>query len=222
MLKVLLVAKSSDSASRLAADLARLNVTCALASTPESAATQAEIARPDVLLIDMTSIPAGDAACADLRREKKLPVLAIAAPEIAFSLDGTVDDFAVSPVNSRELAARARRLAAHEAPHKASPQIIAGIITIDPDKYEVSVGGRPVALTFREFELLRFLASNPGRVFTRDLLLNHVWGDDFFGGDRTVDVHIRRLRSKIQDETHVYIETVRNIGYRFVKASQKS
>jgi DNA-binding response OmpR family regulator len=73
-----------------------------------------------------------------------------------------------------------------------------------------------VSLTFREYELLKFLATNPGRVFTRDALLNGVWGEDFFGGDRTVDVHIRRLRSKIEDEANNFIETVRNIGYRFV------
>ena len=74
-----------------------------------------------------------------------------------------------------------------------------------------------MSLTFKEYELLKFLASHPGRVFTRDTLLNQVWSEDYFGGDRTVDVHIRRLRSKIEDASHIYIETVRNIGYRFIK-----
>jgi two-component system alkaline phosphatase synthesis response regulator PhoP len=69
-------------------------------------------------------------------------------------------------------------------------------------------------LTFREYQLLKFLASNKGKVFTREALLNKVWGWDYYGGDRTVDVHIRRLRSKIEDPTHTFIETVRNIGYR--------
>jgi two-component system alkaline phosphatase synthesis response regulator PhoP len=72
-----------------------------------------------------------------------------------------------------------------------------------------------VEFTFREYELLRFLAANEGRVFTRDTLLDRVWGYDYYGGDRTVDVHIRRLRSKIEDAGHTFIETVRNIGYRF-------
>jgi len=85
------------------------------------------------------------------------------------------------------------------------------------DNCEVTVDGRLVTLTFKEYELLRFLASNRGRVFTRDVLLNEVWGYDYYGGDRTVDVHIRRLRSKIEDSTHIFIETVRNIGYRFRK-----
>ena len=72
-----------------------------------------------------------------------------------------------------------------------------------------------IELTFKEYELLKFLASHQGRVYTREALLNKVWGYDYYGGDRTVDVHIRRLRSKIEDAKHTFIETVRNIGYRF-------
>jgi two-component system alkaline phosphatase synthesis response regulator PhoP len=90
-----------------------------------------------------------------------------------------------------------------------------GDLVIDIAKYEVSIGGKLLALTFKEYELLKFLAKNRGRVFTRETLLNEVWGYDYYGGDRTVDVHIRRLRSKIEDSTHTFIETVRNIGYKF-------
>jgi two-component system alkaline phosphatase synthesis response regulator PhoP len=92
-------------------------------------------------------------------------------------------------------------------------------LIIDLAKCEVTVDSRVVALTFREYELLKFLASNKGRVYTRDALLNKVWGYDYYGGDRTVDVHIRRLRSKIDDAKHTFIETVRNIGYRFTSGS---
>jgi DNA-binding response OmpR family regulator len=81
----------------------------------------------------------------------------------------------------------------------------------------VTVNGALVELTFKEYELLKLLAANRGRVFTREALLDKLWGYDYFGGDRTVDVHIRRLRSKIEDAEHTYIETVRNIGYRFKK-----
>lgn len=88
---------------------------------------------------------------------------------------------------------------------------------IDPAQCEVTLEGEVVELTFKEYELLRFLASNRGRVFTREALLNWVWGYDYYGGERTVDVHVRRLRSKIEDSKHVFIETVRNIGYRFKK-----
>ena len=103
--------------------------------------------------------------------------------------------------------------------YESSELIKDGDLVIDLAKYEVSVGGRPVLLTFREYELLKFMTSNRGRVFTREALLTKVWGYDYFGGDRTVDVHIRRLRSKIEDSHHTFIETVRSIGYRFIKES---
>jgi DNA-binding response OmpR family regulator len=90
-----------------------------------------------------------------------------------------------------------------------------GALLIDLANYKVMLDGRPIELTFKEYELLRFLASNRDKVFTREALLNRVWGYDYFGGARTVDVHIRRLRSKIEDRGHAFIETIRNVGYRF-------
>jgi DNA-binding response OmpR family regulator len=89
-----------------------------------------------------------------------------------------------------------------------------GPLALDTDTYRVTAGGRPLDLTFKEFELLRFLASRPGRVFTRPTLLREVWGFDFYGGTRTVDVHIRRLRAKLGPEHEHLIETVRSVGYR--------
>ncbi len=87
---------------------------------------------------------------------------------------------------------------------------------IDLANYKVTVAGQPVELTYKEYELLRFLMSNPAKVFTREQLLNRVWGYDYFGGARTVDVHIRRLRSKIELRPgDAFIDTVRNVGYRF-------
>lgn len=89
-----------------------------------------------------------------------------------------------------------------------------GGLLIDSTRCEVSLCGKPVILTFKEYQLLKFLANSKGKVFTRDVLLHKVWGWDNYGGDRTVDVHIRRLRGKIEDSTHAFIETVRNIGYK--------
>jgi two-component system alkaline phosphatase synthesis response regulator PhoP len=86
---------------------------------------------------------------------------------------------------------------------------------MDLANYTVHVSGRPVELTYKEYELLRYLAQNQGRVVTRETLLSRVWGYDFYGGARTVDVHIRRLRSKIEDRHNTFVETVRNVGYRF-------
>ena len=89
-----------------------------------------------------------------------------------------------------------------------------GALAVDTESYHVTVSGRPLDLTFKEFELLRFLAQHPGRAFTRPALLREVWGYDFYGGTRTVDVHVRRLRAKLGPEHEQMIETVRSVGYR--------
>ncbi len=125
-----------------------------------------------------------------------------------------VDDFVLHPPNGDEVCARLLRLLAPSA-QAASDVIACGDLVIDVANYTVALAGRPVDLTYKEYELVRFLATNSDRVFTREALLNRVWGYDYYGGSRTVDVHIRRLRSKIEDRTHTFIETVRNVGYRF-------
>ena len=94
--------------------------------------------------------------------------------------------------------------------------LVRGKITIDVSKYETRVGDKKIDLTYTEFELLKFLCSNPGTVFTREVLLSKVWGYEYYGGTRTVDVHIRRLRSKIESRSQIFIETIRNIGYKFI------
>jgi DNA-binding response OmpR family regulator len=98
----------------------------------------------------------------------------------------------------------------------AGELIRAGDLTIDQDTYAAKLRGRPLDLTYKEFELLKFLAQHPGRVFTRDQLLREVWGYDYFGGTRTVDVHVRRLRAKLGTEHDSMIGTVRQVGYKFV------
>src|SRR6266571_3487291 len=125
------------------------------------------------------------------------------------------DDFIVYPAITEELAARVRRAIWLKSGVESDNTLRADDLHIDLANYKVYVAGRPVDLTYKEYELLRFLATNRDKVFTREALLNRVWGYDFYGGARTVDVHIRRLRSKIEDRTHIFIETVRNVGYRF-------
>jgi two-component system alkaline phosphatase synthesis response regulator PhoP len=216
MFKILLAAKSEGEGDRLSSALNNGSFSCIIVNDAESALHQINFSRPDLFLIETSNIPESERFCRIVRDDKKIPVVAVVPIEAALSLDGTVDDFVLSPVNTEELAARIKRLL--HLKRKTGPEIISiGNLLIDTVNYEVHIAGRPVSLTFREYELLRFLAMNPGRAFTRDALLNGVWGEDFFGGDRTVDVHIRRLRSKIENETTSYIETVRNIGYRFIK-----
>ena len=155
-----------------------------------------------------------------IKQENSLPLIALVAEEMLDSIDGylDVDDFITRPYDDRELVLRIKRLLNHSIESVDSGELIKcdGLV-IDLAKYEVTIGSEIVELTFKEYELLKFLASNKGRVYTREALLNRVWGYDYYGGDRTVDVHVRRLRSKIEDSKHSFIETVRNIGYRFIK-----
>jgi DNA-binding response OmpR family regulator len=154
-----------------------------------------------------------------LKRKTNLPVLAIADKEDMNSLVtlSNIDDFILIPYDMEELVIRIKRLLQRIKNLESSDILKCDGLTIDLTKYEVTLENRVIELTFKEYELLLYLASNKGRVFTREALLNKVWGYDYFGGDRTVDVHIRRLRSKIEDSDHTFIDTVRNIGYRFRK-----
>ena len=174
---------------------------------------------PVALLFDLTAGP-DQALPLDLLSESgaqpRTPTLAV-VPEgrlLAGDADLGVDDFVLYPLRPGELAARLRRLAGQ--PESDSPDLLRrGALAIDLASYRVSIDGAPVELTYKEYELLRFLATQPDRVFTREALLDKVWGYDFYGGARTVDVHIRRLRSKLEVGGHTFIETVRSVGYRF-------
>jgi DNA-binding response OmpR family regulator len=109
------------------------------------------------------------------------------------------------------------RMAAAKDPHDPEAHIIrSGEVVVDEATYTAKLGRRVLDLTFKEFELLKYLVQHPGRVFTREQLLQEVWGYDYFGGTRTVDVHVRRLRAKLGPENESLIGTVRNVGYRFV------
>ena len=125
------------------------------------------------------------------------------------------DDFAILPLAADELKLRLRRAIFRKTGADSANVLRSEDLVVDLANYKVFVADQPVSLTFKEFELLRFLMTNRGKVFTREALLNRVWGYEYFGGARTVDVHIRRLRAKIETGPTVFIETVRNVGYRF-------
>jgi DNA-binding response OmpR family regulator len=131
-------------------------------------------------------------------------------------LPSGIQEVLYRPLRIPEAVARIQHL--FKRIHKVDQKnlITRGKISIDVTKYETRVGDKKIDLTYTEFELLKFLCSNPGTVFTRAVLLNKVWGYEYYGGTRTVDVHIRRLRSKIEGKSSTYIETVRNIGYKFI------
>jgi DNA-binding response OmpR family regulator len=132
----------------------------------------------------------------------------------AVSPDWGVDDVVLETAGPAEVDARIRLVIGRAAEDRSNPKIQASGVVIDEASYSAKVHGRPLDLTFKEFELLRFFATHPSRVFTREQLLSEVWGYDYFGGTRTVDVHVRRLRAKLGDLESL-IGTVRNVGYRF-------
>jgi len=132
----------------------------------------------------------------------------------AVSPDWGIDDVILHTAGPAEVDARIRLAIGRKVQDQVSTKIQTSGVVIDEASYSAKVRGRPLDLTFKEFELLRFLASHPSRVFTREQLLSEVWGYDYFGGTRTVDVHVRRLRAKLGDLESL-IGTVRNVGYRF-------
>ncbi len=176
--------------------------------------------RPAILVLDLgIGVTSGGLAAVlrDPEVHDRIGVLLIAAPE-QLSMAGAgvrVDDFIMPPLDSEEFRTRiARVLWSHTGADEGSLLRRRGLV-IDLERYTVSVDGEVVDLTYKEYELLRFLATNAGKPFTREALLNRVWGYDYYGGSRTVDVHIRRIRAKIERHES-YIDTVRNVGYRFI------
>ena len=168
--------------------------------------------------MDARDITAIDITLAAIREQpglEEIPMIAV-LPKSALDLlpNPLIDDFVFEPLNARELSARVlTRLIKSESLEEGNV-IRFEKLEIDIDNYRARVNGKPIELTYKEFELLRFLMTHRGRVFTREALLNRVWGYDYFGSARTVDVHIRRLRSKLGTYEN-NIETVRNVGYRF-------
>jgi len=146
------------------------------------------------------------------------PLMVIVDPEGLGALDlgsDLFDDFVVTPLRGAELKARL----AHQfwrLGRGTRPELIEyGELVLNLETYQAAIARRPLDLTYMEYELLKFLAQHPGKVFTRDHLLNRVWGYEYYGGARTVDVHIRRLRAKLGEEHAGLIQTVRSVGYRF-------
>lgn len=219
MFSILIIAEKSQPISELRSGLVKKGFNCSIVASRDKALNQIAVHAPDIVLLEIKDNPANSRAwelSSKIKGVRNFPLIALVSQEMLDSHDMNLkitDDFAVRPYDANELTVRIKRLLQRVA--DTSEIINCGDLVIDLAKCEVSISDKLAELTFKEYELLRFLASNRDRVFTRDTLLNKVWGYDYYGGDRTVDVHIRRLRSKIEDSNHTFIETVRNIGYRF-------
>jgi DNA-binding response OmpR family regulator len=177
---------------------------------------------PDLLLVDATvDVETAEAATRELALawEISLPPIIVVLTEEGvgrFRFELGADDFLMKDASAAEISARLSFIARRSGRGEDPTVLKIGDLTVNPENYQVYVRGQPLDLTYKEFELLKFLAQRPGRVCDRDLLLREVWGYDYYGGTRTVDVHIRRLRAKLGAEHETLIETIRNVGYRLV------
>lgn len=207
--------------SKLVLELQQNNFSVYIASSNEEAWKQVNEKFPALILGDLSENFNSDINqfITSVRLEKYIPVILLLRNETLKNIEliSGVDDFIVAPWKIVELMARINRVTRKSDLINSEELIKHGDLVVDLKNYEVFLDGRRVMLTFKEYELLKLLINDPGRVFTRQKILDRVWGFDYFGGDRTVDVHIRRLRSKIEDPKHSFISTVRNIGYKFKK-----
>lgn len=197
----------------------------ATASNGSVALAEAQRFRPDLVVLDVL-LPDVDGLeiCRRLHQQMDVGVLMVSARaeevDRLMGLGAGADDYLTKPFSPRELVARVKAILRRIRPiaNTASPDVLSfATVEIDVERREVRRQGRQIELTPLEFQLLRVLASSPGRVFTREQLLQRIWGDDFFGTDRVVDVHIGLLRRKLEVDPRLHqpIQTVRGVGYRF-------
>ncbi|MGA0034646.1 MAG: response regulator [Ilumatobacteraceae bacterium] len=184
---------------------------------------------PDLVLLDvMLPRVTGIEVCRQLRQKSNVPIIMVTAKsseiDTVVGLEVGADDYVAKPYRIRELVARIRAALRRQAgdstgeiPRPSATSLVVGDVELNDDEHTVSVRGESVAMPLKEFDLLRLLMSNVGRVMTRELLIDRVWGSDYFGDTKTLDVHIKRIRAKVEpDPTNPSrIVTVRGVGYKF-------
>lgn len=224
--RILVVDDEQPIAEILKFNLEREGYTVDVAYDGAAAVELARALAPDLVILDIM-LPERDgfSVCREIRQFSSVPIIMLTAKEAemdkVLGLELGADDYVTKPFSPREVLARVRAILRRVQPpdsgDPAGKVIRGGELTIHLSSYEVTRGSRQIDLTPREFELLRFLATNPGQVFTREALLREVWGFDYFGEVRTVDVTVRRLREKIETNPAQpeYIRTKRGVGYYF-------
>ena len=182
-------------------------------------------ASPDLVLLDiMLPEVSGTEVCRQIRAKSNVPIIMLTAKDTevdkVVGLELGADDYIVKPYSKAELVARIKAVLRRGLSEHTSSEggvITAGPVSIDVDRHAVSIGGENISLPLKEFELLEFLVRNSGRVLTRTQLIDRVWGSDYFGDTKTLDVHVKRLRAKIEKDpaNPTYIQTIRGLGYKF-------
>jgi phosphate regulon transcriptional regulator PhoB len=231
MKRVLLIEDDRDIVELVRYNLEREGFQVAAATDGATGLAQVRKAPPDILLLDLM-LPkiSGLDICKEIRRDtslNRLPILMLTArgeeADRVVGLEMGADDYVTKPFSPRELGARVKALLRRTEPVNEPRRVIeAGGLTIDPSSYRVARDGKPVTLSTLEFRLLYYLATRPNRVFTRDQLLDAVWGTERFVTPRSVDVYIRRLREKVEIDADrpAFLKTVRGAGYMFESEGQ--
>lgn len=221
MARVLVVGNNERELLSLAASVAGLSHFVKSAWDEDSLADAVANGSPDLVILDIrqgdSGLDASKNLIASYDQVAEAPRLAVVEmPDVPGLQSRYLDDFILSPFETTELALRVTRILNRSQKLRSGQVLGCEGLQIDTESFEVTVDQRQLSLTFKEFELLRFLAAHPGRVHTREALLNQVWGYEYFGGLRTVDVHVRRIRAKLGAKHENLIQTVHGVGYKFV------
>jgi len=231
MAKILIVDDNKQITSILEEYAKKEGYTTQIARDGQEAIREFEKINPDIILLDvMMPKMDGFEVCREIRKKSNVPILMITARgedfERIMGLDIGADDYIVKPFSPPEVMARVRAILRRLNPGEEKKQSILALhnLEINLDEYRVSVAGQPVSLTKKEIEILWTLASNRNRVFSRDHLLNSVWGYDYFGDTRTVDSHIKRLRAKLDpyEKDGWEIKTIWGVGYKFEESENET
>ena len=224
MTKILVVEDEESFSDALSYLLGREGFVVVVADTGTAAVAEFERQGADLILLDLM-LPglSGTEVCRQIRTKSQVPIIMLTAKDAevdkVVGLELGADDYVTKPYSSRELVARIRAvLRRHGEEDQATDGILsAGPVRIDVERHKVSINNEDVSFPLKEFELLEFLVRNSGRVLTRIQLIDRVWGSDYFGDTKTLDVHIKRLRSKIEKDPvePEFIQTIRGLGYKF-------
>ena len=226
MARVLVVEDEESFSDALSYMLRKEGFEVSVAATGTSALTEFDRTGADIVLLDlMLPEMSGTEVCRQLRTRSHVPIIMVTARDSEIDkvvgLEIGADDYVTKPYSPRELVARIRavlrRQLGGDTGEQSPPTLAAGPVRMDVDRHVVTVSGSAVPLPLKEFELLEMLLRNAGRVLTRGQLIDRVWGADYVGDTKTLDVHVKRLRSKIEPEPSNprYIVTVRGLGYKF-------
>lgn len=224
MPRVLLVEDEEGLAEALGYQLAREGFDVERVADGAKALDRFKAAGADLILLDLM-LPgmSGEDVCKEIRRSSRVPIIMLTARDTdvdkIVGLELGADDYITKPFNTRELIARIRAVLRRSGDEeRGSSALEAAGIRLDPERFEVTVRGEPVHLPRKEFELLELLMENVGRLLTREALIDQVWGSDYVGDTRTLDVHVKRLRTKIEPDPHdpQHLLTIRGLGYRFL------